>query len=253
MFIKVTTPVLILLALSLNCSAKKLTVAFGNTLAPWVMTESHNGILIELITEAMEPLGYEVEKVYYPYARRIKSYQLNEVDVVCDINQNNISNSNLKGHFSGIIYAYKNYAFSLNKRKFNIRKVSELSQYSILSWQGARKHLGASYDLMAANNPFYLETHDQKQQVKMLYLERVDFIQLDRKIFEFYRSKLIEEKEINAKVKVDRFALFGTNPNGFLFRNLKARDDFVKQVKLMKKDGRYNKIFDKHSQTNTPY
>ena len=29
-------------------------------LAPWVMAETNDGILIELISEAMEPLGYEI-------------------------------------------------------------------------------------------------------------------------------------------------------------------------------------------------
>jgi len=250
MFIKVSFFVLMLLGFSPNCLAEKLTVAFGSTLAPWVMSESHDGILIELISEAMVPLGYEVEKVYYPYARRIKSYQLEEVDVVCDINQNNIRNSKLKGHFSGIVYAYKNYAYSLKKRNYNFSKISELGQYSVLSWQGARKQLGNAYDLMAANNSSYIETHNQKKQVKMLFMERVDIIQLDMQIFEFYRSKLIEEKKINTDIKVDRFSLFGASPNGFLFRSIKARDDFVKQIALMKQDGRYDKIFNKYITAN---
>jgi len=238
------------LALSFSCSAEKLIVAFGNTLAPWVMAESHDGILIELISEAMEPLGYEVEKVYYPYARRIKAYQSKSVDVVCDINQKNINNSNLIGHFSGNVYAYENYAFSLKKRNYNFSKVSQLNRYSLLSWQGARKQLGTAYDLMAASNPSYIETHNQRLQVKMLFLERVDIIQLDKQIFEFYRSNLIEENEIDANIEVDRFSLFGKSPNGFLFRSIKARNDFVEQIALMKKDGRYNKIFNKYILAN---
>ncbi len=247
MLLKLVLPLLIALFSSCNCLAEKLTVAFGNTLAPWVMAESNDGILIELITEAMEPLGYEIESVYYPYARRVKSYQAKLVDVVCDINQNHINNSNLTGHFSGIVYAYKNYAFSLKSRNYHFTNMSELSQYSLLSWQGARKQLGSSYDLMAASNPFYLETHNQRQQVKMLFMERVDIIQLDRQIFEFYRASLIEKNIIDNNIEVDRFALFGTNPNGFLFHSIKARDDFVKQIALMKKDGRYNKIFNKYT------
>jgi len=250
MLLKVTFTVVILLVVSSSCAAEKLTVAFGSTLAPWVMPESNDGILIDLISEAMEPLGYEIEKVYYPYARRIKSYQSNKVDVVCDINQNNINNSNLKGHFSGIVYAYKNYAFSLKKRNYRFHEISELGQYSLLSWQGARKQLGSSYDLMAASNPSYIETHNQKHQVKMLFMERVDIIQLDMKIFEFYRANLVREEEVDANIEVDRFSLFGTNPNGFLFRSIKARNDFVKQIESMKRDGRYNKIFDKYILAN---
>ena len=238
---------LALLAFSPSCSAEKLRVAFGNTLAPWVMAESNDGILIDLISEAMEPLGYEIEKVYYPYARRIRSYQSNIVDVVCDINQNNITSSNLFGHFSGNIYAYENYAFSLERNNYHFNSISDLGKYSLLSWQGARNHLGSAYDKMAANNPVYLETHNQKLQVKMLFLGRVDIIQLDKQIYEFYRVSLLKDKSVDANIAVDRFPLFGKNPNGFLFRSEKARDDFVNQVNKMKLDGRYNKIFNKYT------
>lgn len=246
MFHKVIFPIWILLVLSHNCSAEKLTVAFGSTLAPWVMPDSNNGILIDLITEALEPLGYEIEAFYFPYSRRIKAYQTKMVDVVFDINLNNINNSKLKGHFSEIIYAYENYAYSLRKRKYNFTKISELSSYSFMSWQGASKKLGHTYSLMAAGNPSYIETHDQRIQVKMLYKERVDIIQLDKHIFEYYRSNLIKEGEINANLKVDHFALFGKSSNGVLFRSLKVRDDFVKQIKLMKKNGLFSQIFNKY-------
>ena len=211
------------------------------------MAKNNDGILIDLISEAMEPLGYEIETVYYPYARRIRSYQSSIVDVVCDINQNNISNSNLSGYFSGNIYAYENYAFSLSKNNYHFNNISELANYSLLSWQGARKQLGSAYDTMAANNPSYLETHNQSLQVKMLFLGRVDIVQLDKQIFEYYRINLLQDKDVDANAKVDRFALFGKNPNGFLFRSAKARNDFVRQIKKMKLDGRFNKIFNKYT------
>lgn len=247
MLLRVLSLVIILIVISPNCSAKKIKVAFGNTLAPWVMTEDNNGILLDLITEAMEPLGYEIEKAYYPYGRRIMSYKSKTVDVVCDINQTNIINSNLSGYFSGVIYAYENFAFSLKKRDFNFSKINELSKYSILSWQGARKQLGSTYSLMADNNPSYMETYNQKLQVKMLFMERVDVIQLDKQIFQYYRANLIKSNEIDESIEVDQFSLFGKSQNGFLFRSVKARDDFVKQIEIMKADGRYNQIFNKYT------
>ena len=237
---------LMLMVLSFNCSAEKLVVAFGSTLAPWVMPESNSGILIDLMSEAMEPLGYEIEAAYYPYARRIKSYQAEAVDVACDINENNIINSKLEGYFSGNVYAYENFAISLKKNNYNFNEISELSQYSLLSWQGAKKQLGPQYELMAETNPSYIETHNQRLQVKMLFMERVEIIQMDKQIYEYYHSKLVKNNEIDGSLAVDRFALFGENPSGFLFRSNKARNDFVEQINLMKQDGRYEKIFNKY-------
>ena len=82
-----------------DCFAEKITVAYGDTLAPWVMAETDSGILVDLVAAALTPLGYEIENVYYPYARRIESYKTHLVDVVCDINPVNIQHSGLKGHF----------------------------------------------------------------------------------------------------------------------------------------------------------
>ena len=240
---------MILLFVSYASYAEKLTVGFAETRAPWVMPESNNGILIELISEAMEPLGYEIKEVYYPYARRIKSYQTSKLDVISDINQTNINNSNLRGHFSDIIYTYENFAYSLKKKNYNFSKISELNNHSVLSWQGAKGKLGGNYKLMASNNPLYSETPDQKLQLKMLFSERVDIIQIDKIIFEYYRSQVADEGEVDTSPEIVSFSLFGKNPNGFLFRSIKARDDFVKQIAIMKADGRYNKIFNKYKTT----
>ncbi len=240
-----------LISVFLSCSsyAESITIGLAGTRAPWVIPESQGGILIDLFSEAMEPLGYKIEKVFYPYVRRIKSYQAKQVDVICDVSQINIKNSNLSGHFSGIVYAYENHVYTLKKKNYDFTRISELGKHSILSWQGAKRKLGHEYEMMASNNPLYSESHDQKLQVRMLFMERFDAIQIDKQIFEYYRSIVAKEREVDTSPEIDRFPLFGKNPNGFMFHSLKARDDFVKQIKIMKADGRYNKIFNKYKTT----
>ena len=239
--------VVVLMSFSFSGYAQKIMIGFGSTLAPWVMADTDNGILIDIFTEAMEPLGYEIEKYYYPYARRIDAYQAQHVDVVCDINLKNIEQSGLGGYFSGIIYAYENFAFTLKKRDFEFKSIKELGNYSLLSWQGARGMISPEYDEMANSNKAYTETHNQKLQVKMLLKERVDIIQMDEKIFEFYLANLIDEDSSYQQIPIDRFGLFGENPSGFMFRSAQVRNDFVKQIQLMKEDGRFDKIFEKYT------
>ncbi len=70
---------------------------------------------------------------------------------------------------------------------------------------------------MATNNPFYGESHDQKLQLKMLFKERVDVIQIDKYIFEYCRANIAKEGDIDTSLEVNHFSLFGKNPNGFLF------------------------------------
>lgn len=248
-FFLVLPSLLIAVLFSMNAlanSTEKIKVAFGNALAPWVMPEKDQGIIIDIIEATMSPLGYQIEKVYLPYARRLKSYQLGLVDVVSDINPNTIQNEKLQGFFSDIAYSYENFAYSLKDRNYRFESMNDLVNYRLMSWQGAVSHLGEEYAEMALNNPLYSEHHDQSLQVKMLYLERVDVIQMDKQIFNYYRAEVGAEGAIDTSPEVDSFAFFGASPNGFLFRSIKMRDQFNQQLAKLKESGEYLDILNRY-------
>jgi len=227
-------------------AAKKITVAFGEVLAPWVLVDNNEGIVVDIFTAAMTPLGYEIEHLYLPYARRSKAYILGGVDVVSDMNLKTINEYSLPGFFSDIAYSYENFAFSLQKKHYQFTQVNDLKSHSLLSWQDAAIHLGDEYAEMVKNHPRYGETFDQEIQVKMLFLERYEVIQMDARIFDYYRAKLAVSDAINMSQKVDRFALFGPSPNGFLFKSEKMRDEFNKQLHWLKSTGQYQKILERY-------
>jgi polar amino acid transport system substrate-binding protein len=228
-------------------SKEKITIAFGDALAPWVIPDSHSGILIDIVKEALIPLGYELTFEYYPYLRRVNSFRTNKIDVVSDMNPKTFESEKLIGHFSGEVYAYENHAYALRDNHFTFKHISDLSNYSLLSWQGAIIHLGGDYAKMASSNPNYVETHDQLNQLKMLFRQRIQVIQLDEKIFNYYRLQLLNENSEIGLAKVDKFSLFGRSPNGFLFKDEKIKNDFLHQLNLMKQDGRYAAIFQKYA------
>lgn len=123
-------------------AAKKITVTFGEVLAPWVLVDNNKGIVVDLFTALMTPLGYEIEHLYLPYARRSKVYKLGGVDVVSDMNLKTIKEYSLPGYFSDIAYSYENFAFSLQKKYYHFTQLSDLKSHSLLSWQDAAIHLG---------------------------------------------------------------------------------------------------------------
>lgn len=244
----VNTSVLILFSLffSVSSATEKLTVVFGGKLAPWVLSETNEGIIIDLLKATMEPLGYKIEPLYLPYARRANAYKAGGIDIVSDMNMNTINEHNLKGYFSDTAYTYENFAFSLHKNKFEFTQLADLEKHSLLSWQDAGVHLGESYAEMANNHPRYSETFDQLVQVKMLFLEKVDAVQMDSYIFDYYRAQIINAGKIDAGQQVDRFGLFGASPNGFLFQSEVLRDKFNTQLQRIKASGEYQKIFERY-------
>jgi len=232
-------------------ASEKITVAFGDALAPWVIPETNEGIVIDIIEATMKPLGYEIEKVYLPYARRIKAYQQGQVDVVSDMNPKTIEHEKLKGFYSGTAYEYENFAISLKKRHYQFKTIMDLVDYRLMSWQGAVTHLGGDYALMASKNPNYSEHHDQASQVKLLFLERVDVIQIDQQIFNYYRAEVARQGQIDTTEEVDYFPLFGASPNGFLFRSSRMQDEFNAQLQQLKESGQYFYIMRKYGTFST--
>tara|TARA_R110000737_G_scaffold22022_2_gene40632 strand:- start:13946 stop:14761 length:816 start_codon:yes stop_codon:yes gene_type:complete len=245
------TVLLLSFASAVNAS-EKITVAFGEKLAPWVLSDTNQGIIVDIISAAMTPLGYEIEHLYLPYARRTRTFKEGGVDVVSDVNLNTINGHNLKGFFSDTAYSYENYAFSLHKNQFHFSQISDLSNYSLLSWQDATIHLGAIYGDMAKNNPQYSETFDQSVQVKMLFSDKVEVVQMDVNIFDYYRAKIANSDNIDTTQKVDRFALFGASPNGFFFKSEAMRNQFNTQLQRLKTTGEYQKIFERYIKPQIP-
>jgi polar amino acid transport system substrate-binding protein len=227
-------------------SAEKITIGFGEIIAPWVLPDDNRGIIVDVIDAAMTPLGYKIEYLYLPRARRIYGYSFGDVDVISDMNQNSISQFSLSGFLSDTAYTYENFAFSLHKNHIQLSQLSDLKEHSLLAWQDAAVHLGGDYAKMVKSNPQYGETFDQLMQVKMLFLERFDVIQLDSHIFDYYRAELTNIGKIDVQQKVDKFSLVGASPNAYLFKSEKMRDEFNSQLSLLKSTGEYQKIFDRY-------
>jgi len=228
-------------------SQQKITVALGNTMPPWVMVEDNSGIIPDLLRATLGAHGYQIQFVYVPYARRITLYNENLVDVVYDINEKVIETHRMSGYFSDIAYSYENFAFSLTKQNLQLNSIGQLKHFSVLSWQGAKELLSPEYQVMARENPQYAETYDQLAQVQLLYRKRYEVIQMDGKIFDYYRALINIKGEIDVSEPVQRFALFGKNSNGFLFRDEALRDLFNESLRKLKSTEEYIRIINRYT------
>lgn len=242
----IITTITTLLVSSFACASptkQKLVVGFGETLPPYVMSHTNSGLTLDIIKAALTPLGYEIEPRYYPYTRRAKGYIDGKLDILADINLSTENGNLLSGYISNEAYEYENVAIALRSKHFNFTKISDLTHYSLISWPSAGIHLGEEYAKMAKANTQYYEVHDQSLQVKMLFSNKANVIQMDKQSFDYYRSTL---KGIDSTQPVDHFALFGKSPSGYLFKSKKLRDDFNIQLQKLKNSGEYSKILKKY-------
>ena len=238
----------LLLAISLMASnaafsqSKEIVASFGSTLPPYVMEDGPSGILVDLLKDCLEPSGYKVRSKLHPYARRLVEFETDSVDVVTDVNEKVINDKKLEGYYTGYVYAYENFLFSLADRKLEVKTIEELSEYSLLSWQGAIAHIGGKYADMAKQHKNYSETYNQKNQLRMLFSRRVDFVQMDGNIYEYYRQQMLKESGLDVTVSVNILPLFGKSPNGFMFKTEAARDACVANLETVKKNKKYKDV-----------
>ncbi|WP_286234564.1 substrate-binding periplasmic protein [Thalassotalea sediminis] len=221
-------------------TAKELNVAVSQTLPPYVLPESNSGIEIDLFREAMALKGYEIRPFYVPFARLSTSLKHEKTDVALTLQ----IDPNLTGvHYSQPYIFYRNVVVSLKKRQLQIDKIEDLKQYSILAFQNAAIFLGEQFHNITKTNRKYVEIANQQNQVHMLYLERVDAIIMDEKIFHYFRQ---QEPEQYRKEAINIHPLFVPIFYHVGFKDEKLRDAYDNALNTLKGNGRYQEIINSY-------
>jgi len=222
-----------------HSETRELTFAVGLALAPYNIPEKNCGIEMDIVREALEMKGYRIKTKYVPFARRIREIAQGEVDGVLTVNEN----SGLDVFLSDRHIACENVAVSLKKNKFNIQKISDLNDKSILTFQNAKKYLGKEFVAAAEASPDYREISKQELQINLLYGDRVDVIVLDKYIFYHHRNR---NTRVDTTQPIDMWLIFPELPFRVGFVDKKIRDDFNDGLKQLRSSGRYDEIINKY-------
>ncbi len=220
---------------SVPAEKRDLTFAVGLALAPYNIPEKNCGIELDIVREALAMKGYRVKTKYVPFARRIREIAQREVDGVLTVNEN----SGLDVFLSDQHITCENVAVSLKKKKFNIQKIGDLKDRSILTFQNAKKYLGQEFVAAAEASPDYREISKQELQINLLYGDRVDVIVLDRNIFYYHKKN---NKMVDTTQPIDIWPIFSEVSFRVGFVDEKVRDDFNDGLKQLRESGRYDEI-----------
>ena len=235
----VTMAVSVFFCSNSHAEKKELTFAVGLALAPYNIPEKNCGIELDIVREALAMKGYRVKTKYVPFARRIREIAQREVDGVLTVNEN----SGLDVFLSDQHISCENVAVSLKKKKFNIKRISDLKDKSIITFQDAKKYLGKEFVAAADASPDYREISKQELQINLLYGDRVDVIVLDKSIF-YYHKKY--NKMVDTTQPIDMWYIFPKVPFRVGFVDKKVRDDFNDGLKQLRESGRYDEIINKY-------
>lgn len=203
-------------------------VVVGLSKPPYAIEESRSGFELELIQQVLNNIDKAPEFVFIPYGRSEKMLELPEIDAVITVNKQMFPhNNNLSENYIN----YQNVAISLKKDAITLNSISDMADYSIASFQLADKVLGDEFSRTTAGSPMFIQVANQKKQLELLLLGRVDILVMDIKIFLYYFDKHQSNLEEN---DIAFHYIFPLSPYRVAFKNnanMKAFNQAMREFK----------------------
>lgn len=223
--------------------ADEVRMAFGEKLPPYILPETHSGIEIDIVKEALAYRGHKLIPEFLPMARLTITYKNKNVDaLMMDVGE---PVAEKDGHYGEVPVLYQNAFITLKKRKIIINKPSDLNGFLINGFVGAEKRFPEWLSLPSKTNN-YFEKSDQSLQVQQLLLGRIDVALSEPNIFKYYYLKSKSNKDFSSEIEIHQ--VIKENPLNYrpVFRSKKIRDEFDAGLRALKKSGRIQAIYNRY-------
>ena len=218
---------------------KRVLTMAVSPLPPYNIAEDNSGMEYEIVKEALQNKGYEIQPKYVPLSRVKAEIADKTVDGAFPI----MKESGARAFYSVPHMIYENVAVSLQKNHFGMKSIQALRDRSVVAFQDATRYLGKDFGAMAGTNPRYREITHQELQINLLYSGHCEIIVMDKNIFHYYRHRN-QQVDIRQPVTIDR--LFIPSPYSVAFLEEKTCDDFNDALKQLRESGRYHEIIVKY-------
>lgn len=184
---------IIIVLLPTTVIAKTLKVIVGLERPPYILQAKNSGYELDLLSEVIELMGYDVKYIYAPYGRTLKLLSESDIDGITTMTVDTEPNTE---RLTDTYVTYQNSVVSLAEKKLNIRQLSDLNNVGVISFDRATELLGKEYHNAVVNNDNYIEVAQTSTQVKLLLKNRVDCIVIDKNIFGHLKKKLGMTKSV---------------------------------------------------------
>lgn len=218
-----------------------LKVAVGWTKPPYVISQDNSGFELDLVRIIMAQLGRTSNFMYIPYGRSYRVLKSGKVDIVMTLKPGiDIGD---KAMLSDSYVSYQNVLISLKDKNLTVRRLADIGKYSIIGFQKSHLHLGEDYAKATKKSPMFLEMADQRRQVDMLMMGRVDLVVMDINIFNYWLKRDYHTNDL-PKIKVHRLFKQNHYRLGFVDSQLKAA--FNRALSQYKQTNDYRQLLDKY-------
>jgi polar amino acid transport system substrate-binding protein len=229
----------------MEAAADELIVGFAYTKPPFVfatppiesrfydMRNSGLGMEVDIFRAALAFKGHTLKPSYFSYDQLSQALKDGKIDAAATVR------ADFKNRFySDAFIRFHNFAITKNKNNMALHTIADLSDKSIVAWQGATHDLGKTFENTVQDNNKYREIGSQKEQCALFINDEADVLVIDKTIFKWWHKELSKQKDA-----VSYHDLF-PGETIFLagFQSEKMRDDFDEGLKTIKESGVYNQI-----------
>lgn len=235
----------LLLAALPAAGAADVSMAFGDSLPPYIVARTDSGIELDVVRQALAHRGHVLRPVYLPMARVPLSFIEGRVDaIMADVGQDMTPHG---GHYGAPLVLFDNALITLRNRHIAIRQPDDLKGLSVLAFVGAAKRY-PRWLAAVSGAPGYAERNNQSAQPLLLALGRYDVVFSDRAIFQYHLNRQARADPGFIVPAVDIHPLPAANPPAYrpVFRDPVVRDDFDAGLAQLRKSGAYRAIYDKY-------
>ena len=219
-----------------------VTVAFGESLEPYVIPQLEAGIELDIVRAALKTQQFDMKPLFLSQKRLPQALSDRKIDAVATI----VPESGAKGAYSDVYISYEDVAITLAQRRLTISKIADLAPYSISAFPLAGQYLGSEFAALTARHPDYHETGNQIDQNRLLYRGSVDVVVADHRIFAYMNKRM--QVDFNEQPQAVAYHdIFIKLPYRMLFRQPSLRDAFNKGLKLIQQNGEYQRILKRYS------
>jgi len=233
--------------------AGDLTIGFSLDTPPYVMDHACKGIEIEIVRAALELKGYSFKPKQMTYRELEDAVVKDKLDAAATVIEKDDGT-----YYSANYISFRNVAITRLSDAISIDTIADLPGKSIVAWEDAYQDLGPQYQSLFSpevTEPYrdkYREIADQADQVELFWEKDAQVIVIDESIMAWYTQQLREEIDTSAELVYHRIFPEKTEFR-ISFRDRQVRDDFNAGLKEIRKNGVYQKIYDKYlQQSNAP-
>jgi polar amino acid transport system substrate-binding protein len=172
--------------------AQTIKMGFGESLRPYVIKETHEGVELDIIRAALAYKNHHLIPVYAPLHSLPILFNKKRVDAINVKLQANLKRTYFETQPT---LFYQDIILSLEKNDYTITKPDDLKKLRVFAFKNA--HLYYPKWLMSLKNTAnYQESSLQFSQVSLLHLQRVDAIIADKNIIQYYTHRLKKEGKV---------------------------------------------------------